>query len=100
MVKWSRWESNPRPLECHAVHGGPQRTRPCASVQEFWGSTPASQTVADGRAPSDRPRTAPVEAFEPKLRRYAPGRLGGPKKAILAVAASMLGACYYMLRDG
>jgi hypothetical protein len=24
----------------------------------------------------------------------------GAKKAILAVAASMLGACYYMLRDG
>jgi hypothetical protein len=57
--KWSRWESNPRPLECHAVHGRPHRPRPYASIQEFEGSTPAPQMVADGRAPCDRPRTAP-----------------------------------------
>jgi hypothetical protein len=59
MVKWSRGESNSRPLECHAVRGGPQRPRPCASVQEFEGSTPAPRMVADGRASCDRPRTAP-----------------------------------------
>src|SRR5215813_2141678 len=33
--KWSRWESNPRPLECHAVQGRTYRPRPCASIQEF-----------------------------------------------------------------
>src|SRR5262245_41270349 len=57
--KWSREGSNSRPLECHAVHGEPQRTRPCASVQEFEGSTPAREIVADSRASCDRPRTAP-----------------------------------------
>jgi len=29
-------------------------------MQEIEGSTPAPQTVANGRAPSDRPRTVPA----------------------------------------
>jgi hypothetical protein len=39
--------------------GGHDRPRPCASVQETEGSIPAPQPVANGRAPLDRPRTAP-----------------------------------------
>jgi hypothetical protein len=71
--KWSRGESNSRPLECHAVQGRTYRPRPCASIQEFAGSTPASQTVTDGRAPVDRPRTAPVPWAEsqPQSRAHA-----------------------------
>ena len=34
--------------------------RPCPSVQEVEGSTPAPHTVVDGRAPADRTRTAPA----------------------------------------
>src|SRR5437773_7923341 len=34
---------------------------PCPSVQEAEGSNPAPRTVADGRAPADRTRTAPVD---------------------------------------
>ena len=48
--------------------------------------------------PSDRPRCARTRFFERLLQALRVGRRG-PKKAIVAVAASMLTAAYFMLRD-
>src|SRR6266478_4821052 len=50
---------------------------PCPSVQEAEGSTPAPRTVADGRAPTDRTRTAPVSRLRTVMTSEQKGVRGG-----------------------
>ena len=53
IVEWSRRESNPRPLECHASSGG---ASPCFTVRERAKSQPCERPekiVAEGRARPD-----------------------------------------------
>src|SRR5262249_46635074 len=51
--KWSRRESNPRPLECHAFRGRRDHARPAATVREIEHSRPSrrpSGIDANGKA--------------------------------------------------
>src|SRR5262249_17213863 len=49
MAKWSRWESNPRPLECHAFRGRRDHARPAATVREIEHSRPSRRPVPSER---------------------------------------------------
>ena len=60
--KWSRWESNPRPLECHAGSRCSRRALRCASERKTRPFALLSATVAHGRVPSNPHRTRQVGA--------------------------------------
>jgi Recombinase/Recombinase zinc beta ribbon domain len=61
--KWSRRESNPRPLECHAWSGG--GAPPSTTVRDYAQNPMRSwvvETVTNGHAPSDPHRTHTASA--------------------------------------
>src|SRR6267143_6976533 len=51
MAKWSRRESNPRPLECHECRG---RARPSATVRNADSATSESPSFYNGRATAEQ----------------------------------------------
>src|SRR2546422_533446 len=80
MAEWSRRESNPRPLECHASPGGASPSSSVRDRAECQACARPWKNVADGRAPSDphRTRTGPLavrSAPAPRLRSLAPAPL-------------------------
>src|SRR6516225_8504020 len=77
MVKWSRRESNPRPLECHAFPRRRDRARPSATVRENRAFERFAQTLGDRRERQDHCRTTtrstPLpHSSPPRPRRAAP----------------------------
>src|SRR5262249_38851120 len=81
MVKWSRWESNPRPLECHAEAGVYGR---CATVRNRARNQALASVQAARRAPSRTVRPA-----QPPHTRLPPFRWGPPPPPAAGLVAGL-----------
>jgi len=90
MVKWSRWESNPRPLECHAeagVHGRCATVRNRARNQALAGVQMARRARSRTVRPAHYPHTRPRHSFGGTTVKIARGPDLGPRDLVCGALA-------------
>ena len=87
MVKWSRWESNPRPLECHAVLGVHAWHPTVTSVRNFTPSRNFNESRRDRCTPSFPHTTRTLARIGHRVRRDYSSHVvahPGPQNRLLA----------------